>query len=77
MLAMTKLLEQAFEAATRLPPEVQDEIGRTVLQLARNTELEEVDSAHLPAILEGLTQAKRGQFASDAEIESAFRRFDR
>ena len=75
---MTKLLEQALEAVTRLPAETQDEIARTMLQLAAsNGEPEEIDAAHLPAVLEGLTQARRGQFASDAEVEAAFRRFDR
>ena len=44
---------------------------------ASDGEPEEIDPSHLPAVLEGLTQAKRRQFASDAEIEAAFRRFDR
>jgi hypothetical protein len=35
------------------------------------------DPAHLPAVLEGLAQARRREFASDAEVEAAFRRFDR
>ena len=39
-------------------------------------ELEEIDPAHLPAVLEGLAQAERRQFASDAEVEAASRRFE-
>ena len=39
-------------------------------------EPEEIDPAHLPAVLEGLAQAKRRQFATDAEVEAAFRRFE-
>ncbi|TMJ27339.1 MAG: hypothetical protein E6G88_14305 [Alphaproteobacteria bacterium] len=75
---MTKLLEQALEAVRRLPPGSQDEIARAMLQLAASDgEPEEIDAAHLPAVLEGLAQAKRRQFASDAEVEAAFRRFDR
>lgn len=75
---MTKLLEQALDAVTRLPAETQDEIARAMLRLAAsNGEPEEIDAAHLPAVLEGLMQAQRGQFASDAEVEAAFRRFDR
>ncbi len=75
---MTKLLERAVEAVSRLPPDTQDEIARATLRLAASDgEPEEIDPAHLPAVLEGLTQAKRRQFASDAEIEAAFRRFDR
>jgi hypothetical protein len=75
---MTKLLERAFEAVTRLPPDIQDEIARAMLRLAeRDGEPEEIEAAHLPAVLEGLAQAQRREFASDAEIEAAFRRFDR
>lgn len=75
---MTKLLEQALEAVTRLPPETQDEIARAMLRLATNDiEPEEIDAAHLPGVLEGLAQAVRREFASDADIEAAFRRFDR
>jgi hypothetical protein len=74
---MTKLLEQALEAVNRLPPETQDEIARAMLRLAGNDgEPVVIDPAHLPAVLEGLTQAQRRQFASDAEVEAAFRHFD-
>jgi hypothetical protein len=75
---MTKLLEQALETVNRLPPETQDEIARTMLRLAANDgEPEEIAAAHLPAVLEGLAQAGRREFASDVEVEAAFRRFDR
>jgi hypothetical protein len=75
---MTKLLEKALEAVRRLPPDSQDEIARAILSLADNDEqTEEIDPAHLADVLESLAQAKRGQFASDAEIEAAFRRFER
>ena len=75
---MTKLLEQAIEAVRRLPAASQDEIARTILHLA-DTEVaaEPVDPAHLSAVLEGLAQTKRREFASDEEVEAAFRRFDR
>jgi DNA-binding TFAR19-related protein (PDSD5 family) len=75
---MTKLLERALEAVSRLSPDTQDEIARAMLRLAASGgEPEEIDAAHLPAVLEGLAQAKRREFASDAEVEAAFRRFDR
>jgi DNA-binding TFAR19-related protein (PDSD5 family) len=75
---MTKLIEQALEAVRRLLPDSQDEIARAMLQLAASGgEPEEIDAADLPAVLEGLAQAKRRQFASDAEVEAAFRRFER
>jgi hypothetical protein len=75
---MTKLLEKALEAVRRLPPDGQDEIALAMLTLAgRKGEPEEIYPAHLPAVLEGLAQAKRRQFATDAEVEAAFRRFER
>jgi len=75
---MTKLLDQALEAVRRLPSEAQDEIARAMLTLAGNEdEPEEIDPAHLTDVLESLAQAKRRRFASDAEVEAAFRRFDR
>jgi DNA-binding TFAR19-related protein (PDSD5 family) len=74
---MTKLLEQALEAVRRLPPESQDEIARAMLHLATsNGTPEAITPAHLAAVLEGLAQAQRREFASDVEIEEAFRRFD-
>jgi predicted transcriptional regulator len=39
-------------------------------------EPEAIDPAHLAAVLEGLAQANRRQFATDEEVEAAFRRFD-
>ena len=53
-------------------------VGRIALPTGLpDGEPEEIDAAHLPAVLEGLAQAKRRQFASDAGVEAAFRRFDR
>jgi hypothetical protein len=75
---MAKLLDQEIEAVHRLPPDSQDEIAPTMLQLGTNQgEPEEIDAAHLSAVLEGLAQAERRQSAADAEVEAAFRRFDR
>ena len=74
---MTKLLEKALEVVQRLPPDSQDEIALAILTLSgQEEEPEEIDPAHLPAVLEGLAQAKRRQFATDAEVEAAFRRFE-
>jgi hypothetical protein len=75
---MTKLLERALEAVRRLPPDSQDEIARAMLSLIGNEgEPEPIDPEHLPDVLESLAQAKRRQFATDAEVEAAFRRFDK
>jgi len=74
---MTKLLQQALEAVSRLSSESQDEIARAILRLARSgDEPEAVAPAHLAAVLEGLAQSQRHAYASDTEVEAAFRRFD-
>ncbi len=74
---MTKLLEKALEAVRQLPPDSQDEIARAMLTLAGDEgEPEELDPAHLSAVLEGLAQAKRREFATDSEVEAAFHLFD-
>jgi hypothetical protein len=75
---MTKLLEQALQAVRLLPAESQDQIAHAMLALAgKDGEPESIDPAHLPDVLESLAQARRRQFATDAEVEAAFRRFDR
>jgi hypothetical protein len=74
---MTKLLEKALQVVRQLPDDSQDEIARAMLALTgHDDEPEEIKPADLPAVLEGLAQAKRLEFASDAEIEAAFRRFE-
>lgn len=74
---MTKLLEQALEAVRALPPEMQDDIARVVLHMAADEgPPEDIDPAHLLDVLKSLAQAKRHEFATDAEVEAAFRRFE-
>ena len=74
---MTDLLEKAVEAVRRLAPEAQDEIARAMLKLAEDEEESEpIDPEDLAAVLESLAYADRREFASDAEVEAAFRRFD-
>lgn len=75
---MTKRLEKALEAVRQLPADSQDEIAQTMLHLAKTeAEPEQIDPAHLPAVLESLARAKRGEFASDDEVEAVSRRFDK
>ncbi|MBR0783169.1 hypothetical protein JQ635_17250 [Bradyrhizobium iriomotense] len=75
---MTELLEKALQAVRQLPADSQDEIARAMLALIGNVgEPEEIDPGHLPAVLEGLAQANLRQFSFDAEVEAAFRRFER
>jgi hypothetical protein len=75
---MSKLLDKAVETVRRLPVDTQDQIAHAMLHLAaQDGEPEPIDAEHLAAVLEGLAQARARTFATDAEIEAAFRRFDR
>ena len=68
---MTKILEEAVEAARALPSDMQDALGRMLLQFA---------GAYQPAIQltaeeeasfdESLAEAERGDFATDEQIRA-------
>lgn len=74
---MTKLFDQAVEAARALPPDAQDELARVMLDmLADDRPPEAIDPADEAAVREGLAQAERGEFATDAEVDAVFRRFE-
>jgi hypothetical protein len=73
---MSQLLEKAVEAVRRMPSDDQDRIARLMLSLAESDQSpEQTDPTHLPDILESLAQLRRGEFVSDADVETAFRRF--
>ena len=72
---MTELLRQAAAALERLPPDRQDAIARVILLLVRNDALAEIAPEDLPFVLQGLAEIARGEFATDEEVEAAFRRF--
>jgi hypothetical protein len=75
---MTKLLARALEAVRQLPPDSQDEIARAMLSLAGGEgEPEDIDPAHVADVLASLAEARRRKFATEDEVEAAFRRFDR
>lgn len=74
---MTKLLDQAVATARRTPPEMQDAMARLMLDMMAEDEPEAVAPEHLAAVLEGEAQADRGEFASEAEVAEALRRFRR
>lgn len=78
---MTKLLQRAFAALERMPPEAQDEIARALLGVAEAgddvDDLEEVEPEHRAAVEEARAQAERGAFADRDALEivaGAFRR---
>ena len=60
---MSRLFELAFAVLRHHPPEPRDEPW-------------EIDPRYLPEVLEGLAQARRHQFAPEAQIEADLRRFE-
>ncbi len=72
---MTKLLDQAIAAVRKLSPADQDETAEMLLWMiearAGSLPLDEETEA---AIEEGLAQARRGEFATDAEIAALWNR---
>ena len=75
---MTKMLNAAIATVRRLPLAQQDAIASAMIGLAEGDDAHEpVDPAHRVAIAEGLAQVGRGEFASEQEVEAAFRRFAR
>lgn len=77
---MTDLLEKAVAAVGRMPAAEQDAIARAMLSLAQigeDADGDDMEPEHLTAVLEGLAQVERGEFATDEEVAAAFRRFER
>ncbi len=73
---MTDLMEKALAAIRKWPAERQDEAAQMLLALDRlGPGAYRASPDELQAIDEGLDQLRRGDFASDAEIEAAFARF--
>jgi len=74
-MLMTKLLEKAIAQARELPEEDQDSIAVMLLSMTSdNPEIDLVDDETRAAILEGLEQARRGEFVPDAQIEALWKR---
>ena len=68
---MTKLLEQAVETMRGLPPEIQDELARMLLQLAGEDQpLLQLSVEEAASFDEFLTQADRGEFATDEQVRA-------
>ncbi|WP_020188046.1 hypothetical protein [Methylopila sp. 73B] len=75
---MTKLLDEAVDVARRMSPNAQDAIARFILDVFNDdASAEPLPPEHREAILEGLAQAERGEFASHEEVAEAFRSFRR
>jgi hypothetical protein len=72
---MTKLLDQALEAALNLPPAAQDDIARVVLRLT-GTDDEgpgmALSSEERAVLAVSKATATRGEFATDEQVRSVW-----
>ena len=72
---MTKLFDEAIKRVRKLPEAIQNEAAEILFAVAaKRAEPVHLDDDTRKAVLEGKTQARRGEFASDAEIAAFFRR---
>jgi hypothetical protein len=71
---MTKLLEQALQAARSLPPNVQDDIARVVLRLTGTDDEPPVTLSpeERTAIATSQEAAARGEFATDEQVRAVW-----
>jgi predicted transcriptional regulator len=68
---MAKLLEQAVETVRGLPPEIQDELARMLLQLAGEAQpLLQLSPEEEASLNESLAQADSGEFATDEQVRA-------
>jgi hypothetical protein len=71
---VTKLLDQALKATRDLPPDVQDDIARVVLQLANDETAAPyaLSPDERAAIEVSKSAARRGEFATDEQVRAVW-----
>ena len=73
---MTKLLEQALETVRGLPPEMQDDLARILLQLAGEDQpAVQLTAEEEASFDESLAQADRGEFATDEQVRAIWAKY--
>ena len=72
---MTKVLEDAIEKVRRLPEDRQAYAAEVLEQIAAaGSDLFIIPDDHRAAVLEGLAQAARGEFATDEEMAALWKK---
>ena len=68
---MTKLLERAVDSVRALPPEVQDELARLLLQVAGEEQpVSQLTLEERSDLAEADAEIARGELATDEQIRS-------
>ena len=72
---MTKVLEDAIEKVRRLPADRQAYVAELLEQIAAaGSGLFVIPEEHRAAVLEGLAEAERGEFATDDEMAALWKK---
>ena len=72
---MIKVLEQAIDKLKQLPEERQVYAAEVLAHIAGGSQSRfKIPDDHRAAVLEGLEQARRGEFASDEAVDDVLRR---
>jgi predicted transcriptional regulator len=72
---MTKVLDDAIEKVRRLPEDRQAYVAEVLEQIAAaGSDLFVIPDDHRAAVLEGLGQAERGEFATDEEMAALWKK---
>ena len=75
---MTRLLEQGIEAVKALPADRQDLAGELLLALAGMAEARcQLSPEQIEDLKISMAQADRGEFASDEEMATVWKKFAR
>ena len=71
---MTRLLDQALEAARSLPSDAQDDIARVVLQLAGSDATAPIalSAEEREAVAQSKAAAARGEFATEEQVQATW-----
>ncbi|MBU6456561.1 MAG: hypothetical protein KGK16_14340 [Bradyrhizobium sp.] len=74
---MTRLLDQALEAARSLPSDAQDDIARVVLQLAGSDTIAPIllSADEREAIEKSKAAAARGEFATEEQVQAVWAKY--
>lgn len=73
---MTDLLEHAVETLRGLPPSVQDLVAQMVLDTVGEAGSGDLSPEDEAAVLRSRAAAERGEFATDAEMDTLWAKFD-
>jgi hypothetical protein len=75
--AMTKLLESGIEAVRALPEDRQDMAGELLLSLAASGPQYRLTAEQLDDVRLAMSEADRGDYASDQDMAETWKKFQR